>query len=62
MTPTPSQDIATPADKHPITKADRLVIDKRDGGLFITGADEDTANWIMAYVDSINAMKERTAI
>ena len=62
VTPTPSQDIVNPADKHPITKADRLVIDKRDGGLFITGADEDTANWIMAYVDSINAMKERTAI
>lgn len=62
VTPTPSQDIVNPADKHPITKADRLVIDKRDGGLFISGADEDTANWIMAYVDSINAMKERTAI
>ena len=62
VTSAPSQDIATPADMHPITKADRLVIDKRDGGLFITGADEDTANWIMAYVDSINAMKERTAI
>lgn len=47
------------AEQTPAPKAARLTIDKRDGGLFISGADADTAEWIMAYVDSINAMKMR---
>lgn len=40
-------------------KADRVTIDKRDGGLFIGGADADIEMLIRSYVDAINAMQMR---
>lgn len=49
----------TPKAETPAAKADRLTIDKRDGGLFIGGADADIEMLIRSYVDAINAMQMR---
>lgn len=47
------------AEQTPAPKADRLTIDKRDGGLFIGGADADIEMLIRSYVDAINVMQMR---
>lgn len=47
------------AEQTPAPKADRVTIDKRDGGLFIGGADADIEMLIRSYVDAINAMQMR---